>query len=120
MSKAREADAIDRIVGRRIAGRRAAMGRSQTALAAEIGISFQQLQKYEAGQNRVSASRLHKIALALGAPVADFFPETGDDAATPPPAILTPEARSILAAFARIRAAPVRRAVARIVTELAT
>ena len=62
----READAVDRAVGRRIAARRAALGRSQSALASELGISFQQLQKYEAGQNRVSASRLHHIALRQG------------------------------------------------------
>ena len=116
----READAIDRAVGRRIAARRAALGRSQSALASELGISFQQLQKYEAGQNRVSASRLHRIALLLGAPVGDFFPEEGlETAAVDRQPILTTEARAVLAAFERIRAAPVRRAVARIVAALA-
>ena len=120
MGGAREADAVDRAVGRRIAARRAALGKSQSALAIEVGVSFQQLQKYEAGQNRVSASRLHRIALSLGVPVADLFPDpdgevSRDDAAP----ILTSEARAVLAAFERIRAAPVRRALARIVAALA-
>lgn len=116
----READAVDRAVGRRIAARRTALGRSQSALATELGVSFQQLQKYETGQNRVSASRLHRIALILGAPVADFFPDEGQEAApVDRHPILTTEARAVLAAFERIRAAPVRRAVARIVAALA-
>ena len=120
LSRPREADAVDRAVGRRIAARRAALGKSQSALATEVGVSFQQLQKYETGQNRVSASRLHRIALVLGAPVGEFFPEDGaepDEARTPP--VLTTEARAVLAAFERIRAAPVRKAVARIVAALA-
>lgn len=120
MGGAREADAVDRAVGRRIAARRAALGKSQSALATEVGVSFQQLQKYEAGQNRVSASRLHRIALSLGVPVAELFPdpdgEVSRDEAAP---ILTSEARAVLSAFERIRAAPVRRAVARIVAALA-
>ena len=116
----READAIDRAVGRRIAARRAALGKSQSALASEVGVSFQQLQKYEAGHNRVSASRLHRIAVVLGAPVADFFPDEGQEARpVDRQPILTGEARAVLAAFDRIRAAPVRRAVARIVAALA-
>lgn len=116
----READAVDRAVGRRIASRRAAMGRSQSALAMELGVSFQQLQKYESGQNRVSASRLHRIALILGTPVSDFFPETGEETASADRhPVLTQEARAVLADFDRIRAAPVRRAVARIMAALA-
>lgn len=118
-TKTRSADGVDRAVGQRIAQRRAALGWSQTRLATELGVSFQQLQKYESGLNRVSASRLHRIAMALGAPVADFFPEpgrmAGPDAASP----LSAEARGMLAAFERIRATPVRRAVIRIVEALA-
>lgn len=119
-TRPRGADAVDRAVGRRIAERRAALGLSQSALATELGISFQQLQKYEAGLNRVSASRLHRIAVVLGAPVADLFPEPAEGAAereTPPD--LTREARAMLTAFERIPTAPVRRAVARIVAALA-
>jgi len=68
-------DVVDAFVGSRIAFRRAALGLSQAALADRLGVSFQQVQKYETGSNRVSASRLHHIAEALGASVASFFPE---------------------------------------------
>jgi len=117
----RNADAVDRAVGRRIAARRAALGRSQSALALDLGISFQQLQKYEAGLNRVSASRLHHIALLLAVPVAELFPKPGreDPPYVEPSPRLSREGRALLAAFERIPAAPVRRAVARIVAALA-
>jgi transcriptional regulator with XRE-family HTH domain len=65
---------VDSWVGSRIAGRRQALGLSQTALAECVGVSFQQIQKYETGINRISASRLHQIALALGAEPGSFFP----------------------------------------------
>ena len=71
----RSPDRIDAFVGGRIAWRRTALGLSQTALAQRLGISFQQIQKYETGANRVSASRLHRIATALGASIESFFPE---------------------------------------------
>ncbi|MBN8529315.1 MAG: helix-turn-helix transcriptional regulator [Caulobacterales bacterium] len=117
----RNADAVDRVVGRRIAERRAALGRSQTALAQDLGISFQQLQKYEAGLNRVSASRLHHIARLLGVPVGELFPkpERDDPTRPEPPPGLGREGRALLAAFERIPAPPVRRAVTRIVAALA-
>ncbi len=72
----RSPDRIDAFVGGRIAWRRAALGLSQAALAQRLGLSFQQVQKYETGTNRVSASRLHQIAAVLGAPIEAFFPET--------------------------------------------
>jgi transcriptional regulator with XRE-family HTH domain len=65
---------VDAWVGTRIAARRQALGLSQTALAERVGVSFQQIQKYETGINRISASRLHQIALALGAEPGSFFP----------------------------------------------
>ncbi len=70
----REGTPVDSWVGGRIAGRRQALGLSQTALAERVGVSFQQIQKYETGINRISASRLHQIALALGAEPGSFFP----------------------------------------------
>ena len=71
----RSPDGIDAFVGGRIAWRRTALGLSQTALAQRLGISFQQIQKYETGTNRVSASRLHRIATVLGVSIETFFPE---------------------------------------------
>jgi transcriptional regulator with XRE-family HTH domain len=64
---------IDRQVSRRIRARRMAAGLTQHQLAQLIGVSFQQLHKYEAGANRVSAGRLDAIARALGVDVAYFF-----------------------------------------------
>ncbi|RBI87697.1 transcriptional regulator [Rhodosalinus halophilus] len=64
---------IDVEVGSRIRQRRIALGMSQTELGRLAGVKFQQIQKYETGANRVSASRLWAIASALGVPVMHFF-----------------------------------------------
>ncbi|MCJ2116500.1 helix-turn-helix domain-containing protein [Methylobacterium sp. J-001] len=63
----------DREIGSRIAAVRAAQGLSQTALGQAIGVSFQQVQKYEKGRNRIGASRLQRIADQLKVPVETFF-----------------------------------------------
>lgn len=70
-----EADAhpVDRHVGRQIAAVRVQSDVSQAQLARSIGISFQQLQKYESARNRVSASMLYEIGRSLGVPVGRFF-----------------------------------------------
>ncbi|MGF1639743.1 MAG: helix-turn-helix domain-containing protein [Rhodospirillales bacterium] len=64
---------IDRYVGGRIRGRRMGIRLSQTKLGEAIGVTFQQIQKYESGANRVGASNLAKIAKALSVDVAFFF-----------------------------------------------
>ena len=64
---------IDALVGGRIRARRTALGHSQTELGDAVGVKFQQIQKYESGANRVSASRLWAIAAALDVPVTYFF-----------------------------------------------
>jgi transcriptional regulator with XRE-family HTH domain len=64
---------IDQIIGARIRARRLAVGISQEKLAAALGLTFQQIQKYEKGVNRVTAGRLVAIAQVLGAPVDAFF-----------------------------------------------
>lgn len=64
---------VDVHVGKRIRHRRWTIGVTQQQLAERVGIKFQQIQKYETGMNRVSASRLWDIAHALGVPVAFFF-----------------------------------------------
>ena len=66
---------IDRYVGGRIRGRRMGIRISQTKLGEAIGVTFQQIQKYESGANRVGASNLAKIARALSVDVAFFFEE---------------------------------------------
>lgn len=75
-------DAVDVHVGKLIRARRRAIGLTQDELALAIGVTFQQVQKYERGANRVSASKLFASAQALGVPVASFFKdleETGVD-----------------------------------------
>jgi len=74
---------IDIHVGGRIRTRRLLRGMTQDTLASRLGVSFQQLQKYETGFNRVSASRLSEIANNLGVPIAYFFGELNKDALTP-------------------------------------
>lgn len=64
---------IDVHVGARIRERRVGLGMSQEKLAAEIGVSFQQLQKYERGANRVGASRLYSLARALDVQVESLY-----------------------------------------------
>lgn len=75
---------VDVHVGKRIRHRRWLVGMTQQQLAERVGIKFQQIQKYETGANRVSASRLWDIADALDVPVSFFF--EGLDSAHEPPA----------------------------------
>ncbi len=64
---------VDKYVGSRVRGRRMALGISQTKLANALGVSFQQVQKYEKGSNRISASKLLAISHILERPVSYFF-----------------------------------------------
>lgn len=119
-------DEVDAYVGARIGLRRSALGLSQSALAQQLGISFQQVQKYETGQNRISASRLHRAATVLGTSVETFFPpvETARGAVDEGWETLrfltaTVDGRSVASGFPLIEDRDVRRAVARIVRALA-
>lgn len=78
-------DEIDAAIGRRIRTLRVAAGLAQEELAARIGVTFQQLQKYERGDNRASGSRLWRLAGALGVTVSDLFADCGDAAQGPRP-----------------------------------
>ncbi len=66
---------VDVHVGQRVRQRRVLCGLSQTELAKAIDLTFQQLQKYERGMNRISASKLWQLSLVLGVPVQWFFEE---------------------------------------------
>lgn len=68
---------VDAFVGKRIRQRRWMVGVTQQQLADKVGIKFQQIQKYETGMNRVSASRLWDIAQVLGVEIAYFFDGLG-------------------------------------------
>jgi transcriptional regulator with XRE-family HTH domain len=122
----RSPDRIDAIVGARIVALRAEAGLSQAQLAARIGISFQQIQKYEVGANRVSASRLHQLATALGASIDSFFPPPAPktEPGQPPDwrelrfLTASAEGRAVAAGFGLIDDREVRRALAVIVGAL--
>lgn len=81
---------IDVQVGKRLREFREAKRLSQTDMASALGVTFQQVQKYESGHNRISASRLHAAACFLKVPVADFFHGLND---MPPDGVSESEAR---------------------------
>jgi len=66
-------DPVDIHVGQRVRARRKMLGLSQTQLGKELGVTFQQVQKYERGTNRIGSSRLFKMSTSLDVPVAYFF-----------------------------------------------
>lgn len=122
----RSPDAVDALVGRRIGDRRSAMGLSQMALSQRLGVSPQQVQKYEAGANRISASRLSDIAAALGVAPGALFPDrpsaaapVTDDLSNLRFMTATAEGRAVAAAFPLIRDRSLRQALARIAEALA-
>ncbi|CAN7522290.1 helix-turn-helix domain-containing protein [Rhizobium sp. LjRoot254] len=100
-------DPVDVSVGRQIRLLRQQRDLSQTALADSIGVTFQQVQKYEKGSNRVSASRLVQIAKVLGADVSVFFkgiemPESNNDN-LPSGELFTRQGLALLKAFHAIK-----------------
>ena len=80
MMTPKKPDPVDVEVGQRIRIQRLQSGLSQTSLAEQLGVTFQQVQKYEKGVNRVGAGRLARIADVLGVPVSFFF--SGDQKVT--------------------------------------
>lgn len=64
---------VDRHIGLKVRARRLEAGLSQERLGLALGVTFQQVQKYEKGSNRMGASRLQQAALALGVPVSHFY-----------------------------------------------
>ncbi|NNE79526.1 MAG: helix-turn-helix domain-containing protein [Silicimonas sp.] len=78
---------VDVHVGKRIRHRRWLVGMTQQQLAEKVGIKFQQIQKYETGMNRVSASRLWDVAAALTVPVSFFFEGLSEEKGTADAAI---------------------------------
>ena len=70
---------VDVHVGKRLRLKRTIMGLSQESIGKAIGVTFQQIQKYERGINRMGASRLHEFAKSLNVPVSYFFEGYGDE-----------------------------------------
>jgi transcriptional regulator with XRE-family HTH domain len=71
---------VDIHVGARLRQRRNLVGLSQTKLSESVGLTFQQIQKYERGTNRISSSRLYEFAKVLAVPVSYFFDEMPSNA----------------------------------------
>lgn len=116
---------VDRHVGLRIRMRRKEMGVSQERLAEALGITFQQVQKYERGANRVSASKLWEIAGTLRTPVSYFYDglegqSGGGSPQTSAQAFLSSsEGLELLAAFPRITEPAIRRKLVELVRVVA-
>ena len=122
-------DPVDIEVGHRIRIERLARGLSQTALASQLGVTFQQVQKYEKGVNRVGAGRLTKIAEVLGIEVGAFFgAKDGADAAaakergeSSPLKLLTVSgAFRLLRAYGDIEDSNLRRAIVDLVEQISS
>ena len=105
----------DRTVGVRIKSLRKARGLSQTALGQAIGVTFQQVQKYERGMNRIGAARLQEMAQTLGVPVSALYGETEGTEADVLVLLGAKGAMDLLNAFARIEDEQLRRDVLAIV-----
>jgi len=115
---------IDQHVGERIRLRRTECGLTQEQLAEALGVSYQQIQKYETGANRISAGRIFEISRKLDVTVGYFFEGLDADQEGPPPA--TPlehggrqrSAIELVRKFAQIRDPEVRAAIAGLVKTL--
>ena len=126
----RQADPTDKHVGSRVRMRRLMLDLSQTELADALGISFQQVQKYEKGTNRISASRLQQISEFLQAPISFFFEGLPKNtpkqtAAATVPAhisefIATTDGLSLIRAYTRIKRRNLRQAIVTLVEKLAS
>jgi transcriptional regulator with XRE-family HTH domain len=120
---------IDRHVGSRVRMRRTLIGMSQEKLGEALGITFQQIQKYEKGTNRISASRLQHTARVLGVPIDYFYegapqPEASGGFAENPRSgymadvLTSAEGLKLLKAFAGVKDARVRRRIIDLVRAL--
>jgi len=124
---------VDRHVGSRVRLRRITVGMSQERLGEALGVTFQQVQKYEKGTNRISMSRMQSIAQVLGASVSFFLEGAPKDEGSVPAygfaesrqpeyatdLLSTPEGIALARAFASIEDPKVRRRVVDLVTTLA-
>ncbi len=117
----------DKHVGNRVRMRRLMLGMSQEKLAGQLGLTFQQVQKYEKGTNRISASRLQHVCHILDVPVSFFFEQAPGPsghskglAEAPSPAyvndfLASSDGLALLKAFMRIDDSTLRRSIVRLV-----
>lgn len=119
----RKSGPLDVMVGARISLLRANRGMSQAMLAERIGVTFQQVRKYERGASRVGASRLAQIAAVLGVSVGELFesPGAGSPGLNSPVRLLAePGALRVLKAYARTTSPRVRLCIAKLVESIAS
>lgn len=127
MNDERAANAVDKRIGQRVRSRRLEISMSQERLAELLGVTFQQVQKYEKGVNRIAASRLFDIATSLDIPVARFFEGlTAARSGVAEPrqeyaadVMATPEGVQLMSLFGSIASLKVRRRVVDLVRALA-
>jgi transcriptional regulator with XRE-family HTH domain len=115
-----EPASLDRRIGERIRLRRTELGMTQHQLAAALGVSYQQIQKYENGANRISAARLWQIGRRLEVPVGWFFDEPSDPGGPEDGRLV--QARGVLEVargFGALRSQPVKAAIVGLVRMLA-
>ena len=127
----RSADDVDAYVGSRVRLRRMTLGVSQEQLGAALGLTFQQVQKYEKGQNRIGAGRLFRIAQILTVPVEFFYEglplgsdgEDGEEVAKRTASVqaflASAEGHALSMAFLKIEDVPTRRRIVDLVSTIA-
>lgn len=114
---AKSPNAIDRHIGERIRIRRLMLGVSQEKLGEALGVSFQQVQKYERGANRVGSGRLQQIASVLKAPISYFYEaqEGAGSEPAPEPLLRDKDGVELLQAFNALTNPALRRAIVNLV-----
>ena len=123
MAKRAKANSIDKHVGTRLRVRRMMLGMSQTDIGDALGLTFQQVQKYEKGENRIGAGRLQQLAAILNMPVAFSFDGTSAKAGSlpaedPMAGLANSGALRLVMAFTQITDAELRRRIVALVEEL--
>ena len=119
----RTPDPLDTMVGARIRVLRIHNKISQTDLAEQIGVTFQQVQKYEKGTNRIGASRLSRIANVLGVSVGELFESSQPESpglSSSVRLLAEPDALRVLKAYARTTSPRVRLCIAKLVESIAS
>jgi transcriptional regulator with XRE-family HTH domain len=112
----------DKVVGRRMRARRLQLGLSQQALGDALGMSYQQVQKYESGVSRIGAGRLQQLAEILNVPVSVFFDEKSggsQDRDTAFAFLDTAYSLRLVQAFARIPDRPTQQRIVQLVEQIA-
>jgi transcriptional regulator with XRE-family HTH domain len=119
----KQAQKIDKVIGRNIRIHRLAKKMSQTELGDQLGVSFQQVQKYENGTNRVGSGRLYQIAAIVGVHVSTFFKggegrgEAGDSGLLD--LLAEPQSVRLIRAFSKITDNTVRRSLVQLAEKFA-